>query len=291
MTRSGDKGQDSSDPLPDAELNPVSCPACGQNNHAEQKFCGMCGSPLRDLVVKNERRQAFVETPAPHASAPPEAPPAVDDLQWLRDSALTRLNDSQAPEGGLWKYVLVGLGLILAGFGYLDWVSRTPPVVVRREAPPASASVSQPQPRVPEQPEPSAQAPQPTPPEPAREPPVVEATGPTPENGNQPPVKARLSSPTPTADSPADTEELLIAQRYLEGSLGSRNTTEAAKWLWKAVGKQNTTATLLLADLYARGDGVPKSCNQARLLLVAATRKGSPEAAEKLRRLERNGCP
>ena len=60
--------------------------------------------------------------------------------------------------------------------------------------------------------------------------------------------------------------------------------------MWKAVAKQNGAATLLLADLYMRGDGVPKSCDQARLLLVAAAKKGVPEAAQALRNLESSGC-
>jgi TPR repeat protein len=68
------------------------------------------------------------------------------------------------------------------------------------------------------------------------------------------------------------------------------DTQEAARWLWKAVAKQNLTATLLLSDLYLRGDGVPKSCDQARLLLDAAARKGDTAAAERLRNLQAFGC-
>jgi len=46
----------------------------------------------------------------------------------------------------------------------------------------------------------------------------------------------------------------------------------------------------MLAELYARGDGVAKSCDQARLLLVAAAKKGAPSAGLRLRNLESNGC-
>lgn len=115
------------------------------------------------------------------------------------------------------------------------------------------------------------------------------------ENVNQPAVKTKVSSARPATDSAATavdgSQELLLAQHYLEGTTGSRDATEAAKWLWKAVGKQNPRALMMLSDLYLRGDGVPRSCDQARLLLVAATKKGAPEAAEKLHRLELNGCP
>ena len=84
--------------------------------------------------------------------------------------------------------------------------------------------------------------------------------------------------------------DLRLAQRYLGGSMGVRDSSEAATLLWKAVRKQNTTAAVLLSDLYARGDGVPRSCDQARLLLLAAAKRGSPQAAEQLRQLESHGC-
>jgi TPR repeat protein len=47
---------------------------------------------------------------------------------------------------------------------------------------------------------------------------------------------------------------------------------------------------IALSDLYLRGDGVPKSCDQARLLLDAAARKSEPAAAERLRHLQAFGC-
>jgi hypothetical protein len=85
--------------------------------------------------------------------------------------------------------------------------------------------------------------------------------------------------------------ELAIAEEYLNGTSGmTRDSREAAQWLWKAVGKRNVEATLALSDLYFRGDGVPKNCDQARLLLDAAARKGAPAAAERLRKLETSNC-
>ncbi|MGA9541967.1 MAG: zinc-ribbon domain-containing protein [Candidatus Sulfotelmatobacter sp.] len=85
--------------------------------------------------------------------------------------------------------------------------------------------------------------------------------------------------------------ELAIAEEYLNGTSGmTRDSGEAAQWLWKAVSKRNVDAALALSDLYSRGDGVPKNCDQARLLLDAAARKGSPAAAEQLRRLQGSNC-
>ena len=86
------------------------------------------------------------------------------------------------------------------------------------------------------------------------------------------------------------TNELRLAQRYLGGSMGARDSAEAAKLLWKAVRQQNATAALMLSDLYAHGDGVPKSCDQARLLLLAAAKRGAPQAAQQLRSLQSRGC-
>ena len=86
-------------------------------------------------------------------------------------------------------------------------------------------------------------------------------------------------------------EELAIAEGYLSGTQGkARDSSEAAQWLWKALGKQNAAAALLLSDLYVTGDGVPRNCDQARLLLDAAARKGVPGAGERIRDLPNLGC-
>ena len=95
--------------------------------------------------------------------------------------------------------------------------------------------------------------------------------------------------PAPPQDNGA--RELAIAEGYLKGAQGkTRDSTEAAKWLWQAVRKENAAATLLLSELYLRGDGVSKSCDQGRLLLNAAARKGTPGAGERIRNLQAFGC-
>lgn len=105
--------------------------------------------------------------------------------------------------------------------------------------------------------------------------------------------------PTPAAQPPASAtqsagnggEELAIAERYLAGATGQRpDTTEAAKWLWKSVAKHNGQATVLLSDLYLKGNGVPKNCDQARVLLDSAARKGVAGAGQRLRNLPAFGC-
>lgn len=84
--------------------------------------------------------------------------------------------------------------------------------------------------------------------------------------------------------------QLAAAQALLRGDDGSRDSAKAAKLLWSAVGNGNSTAEVLLADLYLLGDGVPKSCEQGRVLLTAAARNGDTGAQEKLDELNTNGC-
>ena len=42
---------------------------------------------------------------------------------------------------------------------------------------------------------------------------------------------------------------------------------------------------------YVRGEGVPQSCAQARVLLEAAVKRGSGDAKQKLDELPQAGCP
>jgi cytoskeletal protein RodZ len=115
---------------------------------------------------------------------------------------------------------------------------------------------------------------------------------------SQPATQAIPATQYPGAANPATglggqsgSEELAAAEKYLKAGPGAtRDSRQAAMLLWKAVAKQNLTATLLLSDLYLRGDGVSKSCDQARLLLDAAARKGVPAAADRLRNLQAFGC-
>jgi hypothetical protein len=138
-------------------------------------------------------------------------------------------------------------------------------------------------------------------------PPARPAPAPLSQNQKQPSQSAendrRLRSRSGPAIIPAATnssaiapeqsgsEELVTAEKYLNAGPGmARNSQQAVAWLWKAVAKQNLTATLLLSDLYLRGDGVAKSCDQARLLLDVAARKGRAAAAERLRNMQAFGC-
>lgn len=60
--------------------------------------------------------------------------------------------------------------------------------------------------------------------------------------------------------------------------------------LWAEVGFGNVSAEIALARLYLKGDGVPKSCEQARVLLGIAAKHGSLEATRQLQNLRIYGC-
>jgi TPR repeat protein len=227
-----------------------------------------------------------------------------NNMQWVREQTFSGLEGSYTRQGRGRKYV-VGLAVIaLAAFAYLRWA----PEFRARVAPSASPSGTaraitqensslsrapiQPETSVPE----SARALPPAVPATQRSSPTVQAheraivpAGIQPASQKSP-VLAATTSRQSFVGQEGGAPDLRLAQRYLEGSMGVRDPAEAAKLLWKAVGKQNATAAILLSDLYQRGDGVVRSCDQARLLLVAAAKRGSPQAAQQLRSLELQGC-
>jgi hypothetical protein len=90
--------------------------------------------------------------------------------------------------------------------------------------------------------------------------------------------------------SSAGGTELANALQYLSGDEGRAEPAVAVKWLWAAEKKGNPQATVLLANLYAWGRGVPQNCEQARVLLIAAANRGSTEAAQQLQDMESDGC-
>jgi hypothetical protein len=203
--------------------------------------------------------------------------------------------------------VFLGLALVVAllAIGYLVWrtygapqahdAAQAPPAVAATEPATQPAPDSAP-PTVskPDVPEPTSPASQPTASsEAVRENERTGARNRGHKSAAEPirSVAAAEKNPTPDASAGNGAEELATAQSYLNGASGQqRNRAEGAKWLWKAVSKHNADATLLLADLYLRGEGVGKSCDQAHVLLDAAARQGIKGAGDKLRHLQAFGC-
>ncbi len=102
-------------------------------------------------------------------------------------------------------------------------------------------------------------------------------------------VQGSQDLPLPT-DGGSGQKEFEQARAILKGNHRQRDISFAVDLLWICVGKGYVPAEVTLADLYARGDGVEKSCVQARTLLEAAVRKGSPEGRLRLDQIKRRSC-
>ena len=304
----------------------IQCPICNRENRTEQRFCGFCGTPLREQARPVDQARPVNETAggpesmsflglSSSLSSPSPAPgssssPAPDDVAFLRERSFEK--GYYEPESGAHRgmYIVAALVILLGGIGYLTWPVLQTRLPAGWQIAPQARTVPSPPPS-PAQPQ-SQQA---TPPQAAASEAPPPAAAPAPATLPAPPEKAesaahrstpadktaalrdsssrnvKLASDTQTSRAEAGgAHELLVAQRYLREGSTPAGRAEAARWLWKSVGKENPQATLLLADMYARGDGVSKSCDQARILLGTAAKKGSSEAAQKLRNLQSSGC-
>jgi PilZ domain-containing protein len=85
-------------------------------------------------------------------------------------------------------------------------------------------------------------------------------------------------------------EVLQSSRKYLAGVDTQRGRSGVARQLWSAVEAGDSSAEVALAKLYRTGDGVPRSCEQARVLLRAASKSGNIEARQQLRSLNKNNC-
>jgi TPR repeat protein len=286
-------------------LETTVCAICRGENRGQQKFCGHCGTPLRPP----QRAASFAE-PEPEtlsvlglSSAP--GPQEEKDLDFLREKSFEKAY--YEPESGSHRGLYAAVVILLAGATYFGWPflrahfpssPQTASAVRSQPAPQAPSAVSMPPESTPatEAVRPAPSAPQKSAaPEPERDQPEISGAAPV----NTPPPKSAqtvpdsrpatvtLASDSQSSRGTADgTQELLLAQRYLKAGHTPTNTAAAARWLWRSVSKQNGQAALLLADLYERGDGVSKSCDQARILAGSAVKKGLPGAALKLRTIE-----
>lgn len=102
----------------------------------------------------------------------------------------------------------------------------------------------------------------------------------------------RPPPPTPPSDKSSETgqQEYLRALQILRAPSRAAELPEAIRLLWVAVEKGNTSAEIDLAELFRQGSGVAKNCDQTRILLSAAARKGSAEARKRLEAFLREGC-
>ena len=78
------------------------------------------------------------------------------------------------------------------------------------------------------------------------------------------------------------------AEEMAKANNASDSAAEAA-WLWKATAKGNPDAPVRLADMYVKGDGVPRSCEQAMVLLKTAAEKENALARNRLASMYSSG--
>ena len=84
--------------------------------------------------------------------------------------------------------------------------------------------------------------------------------------------------------------ELALARGFLHENATAEETVQGVQQLWLAVQKGSTEAEVDLADLYIHGQAVSKNCDQARVLLTAASNANNSAAIDKLKTLDES-CP
>jgi TPR repeat protein len=310
--------------IPEASSTLMRCHACGQENPAPHRFCGMCGSPVLAHAAGTELSNGDRRHSAPASEQNNETrfvqseevayEPVIGNSElslFQGGGEASYRSDQNDVEDELFSYpsasrsyrVYIGIALatVMFGLAYMAWRSAQGTAQnshVESQAPPAVTQPAAPAPVQPSTPK-SDTAEQSAPAETQAAPPAsdraavdgvkAKSNKSAPSAASAPPV----NETKPSDSSPAEygAEELAIAQRYLTGANGQqRNSAEAAKWLWKSMAKHNSSATLVLADLYLKGDGVSKNCDQARVLLDSAARGGMKQAGERLRHLQAFGC-
>jgi hypothetical protein len=99
-----------------------------------------------------------------------------------------------------------------------------------------------------------------------------------------------MQAGTAAAESETGQNEFNAARDILRGKNRQQDLARAVDLLWSGVRKGYVPAEVTLADLFRRGDGVEKNCDQARVLLVAASKKGSNDARQMLEKMAEQGC-
>jgi Sel1 repeat-containing protein len=109
---------------------------------------------------------------------------------------------------------------------------------------------------------------------------VTETAAAQPENATPPSPKPKRSADD-TANQPRSKQGIAGADEMAKAKDASDAAASAA-WLWKATAKGNPEAPVQLADMYIKGSGVPRSCEQAVVLLKTAAEKENALARNRL---------
>lgn len=286
---------------------PIGVCGCGQENSVWRPYCSNCGaalgrenerggltaqflpipvetSPLENpvpdfpprtglLLVDHAAEVARADEETPASEVAPRATEAASEAVMTSD-AMPPLMVPTAPNRRSLIAVAVALLALVAIPAYLHWQSRSDESA-RKTVESASESLAQVAPATHSRAKPDA----------LRE----ERERPRRKEASIAKPAAVEAAPEPVAPKTSETKggaaELIQAQQLL-AEPSEANSAQAAALLWQSVKKENVGALMTLADLYQRGDGVQKNCMQARLLLTAASRRGSALATEKLRTLD-----
>ncbi len=96
-----------------------------------------------------------------------------------------------------------------------------------------------------------------------------------------------VKEPPPAVAKPKSRPE--PGQQELANAMQASDPAAQAAWLWKATSRGNPEAPVRLADMYIKGKGVARSCEQALVLLRAQAAKEDAPARNRLAALYANG--
>ncbi len=125
---------------------------------------------------------------------------------------------------------------------------------------------------------------------------TLSVPGPIPETPASEAIAASDSAPSPqtTQDTVSSTDSraanLQNSRQHSEEAPSKKGRSDPARQLWSALAAGDSSVEFALAQLYLTGDGVPRNCEQARVLLRAAAKNGSSEALRQLRNLKNSPC-
>jgi hypothetical protein len=105
------------------------------------------------------------------------------------------------------------------------------------------------------------------------------ATWPPRSHAMEPPALVASTGSSSSREPPSSNE---VSQRQ-----GPRTPAQ----LWASVQAGSSKAAVELAELYIQGEGVPRNCAQARVLLLVASEKRNAGAIKRLQDLDKTGCP
>jgi len=101
-------------------------------------------------------------------------------------------------------------------------------------------------------------------------------------SAEQPTSEKPAAKRPPDAPSTAADRPMVPGADEMTKSKNASDPAAEAAWLWKATAKGNPDAPVQLANMYISGNGVPRSCEQALVLLKTAAEKESTVARNRL---------